>query len=104
MSLEIIWSPLAREDVEQQLNYLTREWGMQVSINLLERIEEALAAITHDPTTYYEVDVKRQIHKFIVNKYVALYYQVAPTSIRLITFWDGRQDEKKLTQRLKGIR
>lgn len=104
MSLEIIWSPLARQDVEQQLDYLAHEWGIQVGIDLLERIEEVLSAITHDPTTYYEVDAKRQIHKFIVNKYVVLYYQVTPDSIRLITFWDGRQDEKKLTQRLKDSR
>ena len=101
MSQEIIWSPLAREDVEQQLNYLTSEWGMQVGIDLLERIEKVLKAVVSNPTTYYQVDVQRRIHKFIVNKYLVLYYQVSPDSIRLITFWDGRQDEKKLTERLK---
>lgn len=29
MSLEIIWSPLARDDVEQQLSYLTSEYCSQ---------------------------------------------------------------------------
>ena len=103
MSRKIIWSPLARQDVEQQLDYLTREWGMQVGIDLLERIDEVLAAVVSDPTTYYQVDASRQIHKFMVNKYTVLYYQVSAESIGLITFWDGRQDEKKLTKRLKDI-
>ncbi|WKN40742.1 type II toxin-antitoxin system RelE/ParE family toxin [Tunicatimonas pelagia] len=102
MNREIVWSPLAQQDVEQQLDYLTREWRMQVGIDLLERIDEVLAAITSDPTTYYQVDASRQIHKFMVNKYTVLYYQVTTEAIRLITFWDGRQDEKKLTERLKN--
>jgi plasmid stabilization system protein ParE len=103
MSRKIIWSPLARQDVKQQLDYLTREWGMQVGIDLLERIDEVLAAVVNDPTTYYQVDASRQIHKFMVNKYTVLYYQVRAESIGLITFWDNRQDEKKLTKRLKDI-
>ena len=103
MSRKIIWSPLARQDVEQQLDYLTREWGMQLGIDLLERIDEVLTAVVNDPTTYYQVDASRQIHKFMVNKYTVLYYQVSAESIGLITFWDGRQDEKKLTKRLKDI-
>ena len=77
---------------------------MQVGIDLLERIDEVLAAVVSDPSTYYQVDASRQIHKFIVNKYTVLYYQVTAESIRLITFWDGRQDKKKLTQRLKDVR
>jgi plasmid stabilization system protein ParE len=101
--MDIVWSPLAQKDVEQQLVYLTHEWGMQVGIDLLERIDEVLLAITNNPTTYYQVDPRRQIHKFIVNRYTVLYYQVAPESIRLLTFWDARQDKSKLDERLKDI-
>ena len=38
---EVIWSPLAEKDVEQQLKYITRKWGIQASIYFLERIDEA---------------------------------------------------------------
>ena len=30
--------------------------------------------------------------------------QVTPQTIYLITFWDGRQDETKLAERLKDIK
>lgn len=101
---EIIWSPLAEKDVEQQLKHLTRKWGMQTSIDFLDRIDEVLKAITNSPTTYYQVDPQRHIHKFFVNKYIVLYYQVTAHAIGLITFWDGRQDENKLTTRLKNVK
>lgn len=101
---QIIWSPLAEKDVEQLLKHLNRQWGMQASIDFLERIDEVLAAITTNPTTYYQVDAQRHIYKFFVNKYIVLYYQVTAHAIGLITFWDGRQNEKKLAKRLKKVK
>jgi hypothetical protein len=70
----------------------------------LERIDEVLKAVTDNPATYYQVDPQRHIHKFIVNKYIVLYYQVTAHAIGLITFWDGRQHEKKLAKRLKNVK
>ena len=101
---EVIWSPLAEKEVEEQLKYITQQWGMQASIDYLERIDEVLKAVTNNPDTYYQVDANRHIHKFFVNKHITLYYQVTASAIGLITFWDGRQDENKLTERLKNVK
>ncbi len=77
---------------------------MQASIDFLERVDKVLAAITNNPTTFYQVDAQRNIHKFFVNKYIVLYYKVTAHVIGLITFWDGRQNEEKLARRLKNVK
>lgn len=100
----IVWSPLAEKVVAQQLKYLERHWSKQVCIEYLDRIDEVLAAITDNPTTYYEVDAQRHIHKFFVNKRIILYYQVTAYNIGLITFWDGRQNEERLAGRLEKVK
>ena len=59
---KIVWSPLAEEDVAEQLQYLEEHWGKQTCIEYLDRIDEVLAAITNNPTTFYMVDAERHIH------------------------------------------
>lgn len=99
---KVAWSPLAEKDVAGQLEYLEEHWGKQACVEYLDRIDEVLSAIINNPTTYYEVDPQRHIHKFFVNKRIVLYYQVTDHTIGLITFWDGRQNEERLSGRLKN--
>jgi plasmid stabilization system protein ParE len=97
---QIVWSPLSEQDVAQQLKYLEQHWGKQACVEYLDRIDEVLAAISYNPTTYYQVDAQRHIHKFFVNKRIVLYYQVTARTIGLIAFWDGRKNEESLAGRL----
>lgn len=99
---QIVWSPLAEKDVAQQLKYLEQHWGKQVCIEYLDRIDEVLVAITNNPTTFYKVDAERHIHKFLVNKRIVPYYRLTSHTIDLITFWDSRQNERSLAERLRN--
>ncbi len=101
MSRELNWSELADQDVEEILEHLESKWGSNSAINFLNRVEESLIAVQNDPETYLEVDKTRHIHKFIVNKYITLYYRVSITSIDLITFWSNRKDDFVLKKLLK---
>lgn len=98
MSLTVIWSPLSEEDVEEQLIYLENKWGSKSAITFLERIEESLSVVCKNLRTYLEIDQERHIHKFVLNKHITLYYQVAKESINLITFWNTRKDANFLKQ------
>tara|TARA_R110000868_G_scaffold151726_3_gene376297 strand:- start:205 stop:510 length:306 start_codon:yes stop_codon:yes gene_type:complete len=95
------WSKLAEQDIEGTLDYLEKNWGTSSASDFLDRLEVSLLAVQANPATYLEIDKKRGIHKFFVNKHITLYYQLTEVSIELITFWNNSKDILELQQSLK---
>ena len=102
MSYSIQWSDKAKEDVNENLSYLEEEWGEITASKFLDRLDVVLEAIGESPTTFLRIDKTRKIHKFTVNQRITLYYQLEGTTISLITFWNGRKDDKKLNKVLEN--
>ena len=96
MSFKVRWSPRAKADIENHLNYLERNWGQKVTLSLLERIEEILQTISENPELYSFFEEKLSIHRCVVTSQIVLYYRVKEETVELITFWDTRQNPESL--------
>lgn len=101
MNRVLNWSELAEHDIDETLDYLEKKWGVSAANDFLDRLETSLRAVQLNPTTYLEIDKKRHIHKFFLNKHITLYYQLTELTIELITFWNNSKDDFELRHLLR---
>ena|SRR5690554_481115 len=96
--MEIAWSNQARKDYYKVLDYLHENWGLNEVKNFVDKTEEVLGVIKKHPKTFVESPRKRNVRKGFVTKHNSLFYKVKPykKEIILLTFWDNRQNPKKL--------
>ncbi len=96
MRKEIIWSPLAEEDLGNILEYLAENWNQKVIIRFLNKIDLVTDQITKVPNQYPIINRKLQVRKCVVTKQNTLFYRENEKRIEILRLYDTRQDPKKL--------
>ncbi len=103
MKWPLIWTDLAKSDIENNLEYLRRERDVQTSFNFLLRLAESLEIVSANASTFQIIHRKLGIRRFILNKRIVLYYQLNANHILLLTFWNTSKDSKVLKKTLRKI-
>ena len=64
----------------------------------MDKTEKVLSLIAKDPEMFEISRKKKNVRKGFITKHNTLYYRIKPRKkeLELITFWDNRQDPKKL--------
>ncbi len=96
MHREIIWSPLAEEDLGSILEYLSENWNQRVIIRFLNKIDIVTNQISKNPNQYPIINKKLQVRKCVVTKQNTLFYREIEKQIEILRLYDTRQDPKKL--------
>jgi hypothetical protein len=80
------------------LTYLNKEWGENSVQDFISDVNDILMTISRNPKMFISARKKRDIRKGIITKHITLYYRIKQrkNEIELLTFWDNRQDPKKL--------
>jgi plasmid stabilization system protein ParE len=96
--MKIIWSPRARTTLLNILNYLEKEWGENSVHRFITEVTDILMHVSRNPKMFISTKKNKYIRKGIITKHISLYYRIKPQKkeIELLTFWDNRQDPKKL--------
>lgn len=87
----VIWSPQAKTDYWQNIDYLELEWNFQDVLNFIEKVEYTIQLIAKNDTLFSATNYK-SVHKVVITKQITLYYRVTPTTIELLRFWNTYQD------------
>jgi len=98
MAYEITWSAEAKLTYLAIIEYLDKEWTEKEIINFAERVHNKLNLLSVQPAIGKIHKKRYNIHKTLVHKRVSLVYHIKPgkKEIVLLSFWDDRQDPKKL--------
>jgi plasmid stabilization system protein ParE len=95
MVKDIIWSPLAQSQRKSVLEYwINRNKSKSYSIKLNRLIKEAITLISSNPEIGRKTDIPNVRIK-IVRDYL-IFYEIQDESLHILTFWDSRQNPKKL--------
>ena len=96
--MKITWSAQAKKDYYKVLDYLHENWGINEVKSFIDKTEQVLKAIKKHPQAFIESPQKKHVRKGLVTKHNSLFYKVKPNKkeIILLTFWDNRQNPKKL--------
>lgn len=87
----IIWSPQAKRDYWQNIDYLELKWSVQDVLNFIEKVDYTIQLIAKNNTLFITTNYK-SVHKVVITKQITLYYRVTSTNIELLRFWNTYQD------------
>ena len=96
--MKISWTPTARKTYFKVLDYLEEAWTKKEIKNFVDKVEDVLKLIVDDPHMFEASRKCKNVRKGFITKHNSLYYRIKPRKkeLELITFWDNRQDPKKL--------
>ena len=69
MAKDVILSPLAINNYERIIEYLTNKWGIPVANDFISRFEEVTSLLSVDAGIYPFVHVVKQIQKCVLTKH-----------------------------------
>ncbi|HAF29662.1 MAG TPA: type II toxin-antitoxin system RelE/ParE family toxin [Bacteroidales bacterium] len=96
MPKQLIWSPLAEQDFESILKYVSQNWGFVVTRNFIERIDRLTNHISIHPRLFPLVNTKRKVRKCVVTKHNTLFYREKDKRIEILRIFDTRQNPEIL--------
>lgn len=89
--MEIIWSPQAKKDYWQNIDYLKAEWTFQDVVNFIDKIEKTFDLLTKNNIEFISTNYKK-VNKVVITKHTTLYYRLNSNTVELLRFWNTYQD------------
>jgi plasmid stabilization system protein ParE len=97
MAKEVILTPIAENDFENVIDYLTYNWGLTVVNNFVNRFEKIILELSENAGRFPFVDKAKNVQKCILTKHNILYFIETDQAVKIVTVFDTRRDPKKLT-------
>ena len=96
--MTIIWTKRAKQDYLNVLEYLHDNRGIKEVSNFVGKTNDTIRTIATNPKAFIASTKRKNVHKGFVTNHNSLFYQVKlrKKEIVLLTFWDNRQNPKKL--------
>lgn len=89
--MEIIWSPQAKKDYWQNIDYLEAEWTFQDVVNFIDKVEKTFDLLTKNNIEFISTNYKK-VNKVVITKHITLYYRLNSNTVELLRFWNTYQD------------
>ena len=89
--MTIIWSPQARKDYWQNIEFLEAEWTFEDVMNFIEKVDDTFSLLLKGNVKFISTHYKN-VDKVVITKHITLYYRLNETSVELIRFWNTYQD------------
>ncbi len=95
MAYQIIWSEEAEKTYAEIIGYLHEKWTEKEIERLITATQKVLDTISEFPFSY-RASKKKNVREALVTRQNLLFYKMRGNQIKLITFWDTRQNPKNL--------
>jgi addiction module RelE/StbE family toxin len=92
---EVVLSPIAKEKLEQLLQYLRTEFSERTMRAFLSRLEKSVLAIQKYPESCPASLKVKSVRKCTVTKQTVFFYRVTKSRIEILTIFDTRQHPAK---------
>lgn len=89
--MDVIWSPQAKKDYWQNIDYLEAEWTFQDVINFIDKVDNIIHLLLKNNIEFISTNYKN-VNKVLITKQITLYYRTNSKSIELLRFWNTYQD------------
>ena len=94
---KVVLSKRAADKLEKLLIYLETNWSERVKQNFIKKFDNSVKFISLFPEATEKSNLKKGLHRCVVTKQTAIYYQFTNSEIQIITIFDTRMDTKKNT-------
>ncbi|CAH0334772.1 hypothetical protein FVB9288_00378 [Flavobacterium sp. CECT 9288] len=91
----VIWSPQAKKDYWQNIDYLEAEWSFQDVVNFIDKVDNTIALLVNNNIEFISTNYK-SANKVVITKQITVYYRINSNTIELLRFWNTYQDLENL--------
>ncbi len=92
---KIIWSAHSSEQLKDVLDFYTKRNGnINYSLKILNEIEDLLKVLSENE--FIGRLTSNKITRVIPMKNYLIFYEIHKNQIKIVSFWDNRQDKNKL--------
>ncbi len=95
MAYKIEWTKNASEDLESIIEYLKKDWSLEIAENFILEFYSKLEIISEFPFAGNPSFKEKDVRKFLITKHNSLYYKIEAGKIILLDFFDMRQNPDK---------
>ena len=98
MAVLIKWSDEAVKTFDENIDFLMKEWSENEIRNFIKQTNVKIKSIELNPKLYRRSEKNPHIRRVGINRKIILFYQYFSTKkeVVLLTFWNNRQEPKKL--------
>ena len=93
MALKVVWTPQAKQGLENVITYLEEEWTINEILQLEHNLKDFIERISKYPGIYPSTDKYNDVHKGLVDKnnYIIYRMDYRGEIIEIINFRETRQ-------------
>ena len=91
--MKIIWSPQAKKDYWQNIDYLEAEWTFNDVVRFIEKVERIIQLLLQKNVAFTATNY-REVNKLVITRQITLYYKINSETLELLRFWNTYQDLK----------
>jgi plasmid stabilization system protein ParE len=84
MALPVIWTENALEDYRKVVEYLLKNWPVDVAAKLIDTVESRLETLSVFPNLGIRSSKEEKIRAIVLTKHNKLYYQVTEEFIQIL--------------------
>ena len=95
MALQIEWTLHAIKDYNQVVDYLLKEWSLEVAADFINNVEERVQNLSSFPHIGIASVKDPSIRSIVTTKHNKLYYRIGSEKIEILDIFDTRQSPKK---------
>ena len=100
MNRKVIISKIAEKRLEELFNYLLENWSQKVKSDFIKILDDKIKLIKEYPKAFPESEKEKGLRKCVITKQTSMFYRFNTKQISIITFFDTRQNPKKLKKDL----
>lgn len=96
MALRVVWSDLAKDQLDEIIDYLESSWTDKEISSFFQRLEQGIESIRKNPATYKQSIRKEGVREFQLSKQTTIFYIFDEKEITILLLWTNRKDPDKL--------
>ena len=97
----IIWSKRAEASFNQITSYISEHFSQKEEAIFVSLAYQTIATIIDFPNAYPESKYLKNTRKAVIHPHSTLFYRIEKDNqIRLLLFWDNRQNPNKIKRKI----
>lgn len=100
--MKVILSDLAKQQIRETANYISREFGKKSRENFIQSVRETKELLVKNPQIGPIEPLlnnrKENYRSVVIGKMNKLVYSIKGESINIVAFWDCRREPKSLSK------
>jgi len=96
MDCKLIWTEEAISNLENILDYLTKEWTQREVNNFKKKIGRQLDLILMNPFMFPKSDYNPRLRKAVLSRQTTIFYEIRKNDIYLVYIFTNKMNIEKI--------